>query len=32
MKICLDDFTMYSDMRVIYKSLDYVFKNAENMT
>jgi len=32
MKICLDDFTMYSDMRVICKSLDYVFKNVENMT
>ncbi len=31
MKIFLDDFIMYSDMKIIYKSLDYVFKSVENM-
>jgi hypothetical protein len=32
MKIFLDDFTMYNDMEVIYKSSYYVFKSAKNMT
>jgi len=31
MKIFLDDFIVYSDMVVICRSLDYVFRSVENM-
>jgi hypothetical protein len=32
MKIFLDDFIVYSDMESHLHNLDYVFKNAKNMT